>query len=111
MAPQSPFRRVADGIEVALRVTPKASRNVIDGLKPAANGPPRLAVKVTAVADRGKANQAVISLLAKTWRLPPSRFSLVTGATDRNKLLHIAGAADELLPALQAGLKATERVT
>ena len=49
-----------------------------------------------AVAEDGKANQAVIALLARTWHLPRSSLSLVQGASARNKRLHLAGNPAEL---------------
>jgi len=104
----SPFSAAAGGVRVALRVTPKASRAAIEGLKPGAEGAVRLSVKVTAPADRGKANQAVIALLAKAWHIAPSRIRLIAGETDRNKILQVTAEADELLPALEAWLNGLE---
>jgi uncharacterized protein YggU (UPF0235/DUF167 family) len=46
---------------------------------------------VTAPAEDGKANAAVIGLLAETWRLPKSAFAVTRGATSRDKVLSIAG--------------------
>ena len=51
---------------------------------------------VTAVAEDGKANAAVVKLLAKAWKLPKTSISLVSGATGRRKLLQIAGDPDVL---------------
>ena len=55
-----------------------------------------LAVKVTAVPDKGRANKAVIETLAKACRLPKSAFQLVSGETDRNKILLVTGNPAEL---------------
>lgn len=51
----------------------------------------RLRVLVTAPPEDGKANAAVIKLLAKAWRLPKSAFVVIAGETDRNKVLFVAG--------------------
>lgn len=80
-----------DGVTVQLRVTPKASRAVIDGVIDDPAGGARLKVKVTTAPEGGKANAAVIKLLAKQWRLPAGTMSVVRGETDRNKLLHVGG--------------------
>ena len=85
---------------LALRVTPKASSNQIAGFHAASDGSVSLAVKVTAVADKGKANMAVIDLLAREFGVPRSSFEIVRGETDRNKMLRFAGDA----PALAARL-------
>jgi len=74
-----------------VRLTPKAGRDGIEGLKPTADGGMEMAVKVTAVPENGKANEALLRLLAKTLKLPVSSFSLVAGATDRHKQILIGG--------------------
>ena len=50
------------------------------GLREAADGAVSLAVKVRAQPDQGKANKAVIQLLASTLGLPKSRLSVAAGA-------------------------------
>jgi uncharacterized protein (TIGR00251 family) len=72
-----------------VRVTPKASRNSIAGLDRAQDGSTYLKVKVTAVPEDGKANAAVIKLLAKDWKVPKGSISVVRGDTSRNKTLKI----------------------
>ena len=86
-----PFRPGRGGQLLALRVTPRASRNGISGLHTAGDGQVSLALKVTAVPDKGRANQAVIEVLAKAAGLPKSAFSIVSGETDRNKTVLVAG--------------------
>lgn len=91
-----PLLRTADGVRVAVRVSPRASRNAIAGISADSDGTPFVKVMVTAVAEGGKANAAVFKLLAKAWKLPKTSISLVSGATDRRKLLQIAGDPDLL---------------
>ena len=79
------------GSFLAVRVTPKASRNVVTGLYTAADGAVSLNVRVTAAPDKGKANAAVISLLAKKLGIAKSRLTLVKGEADRNKTFQITG--------------------
>jgi uncharacterized protein (TIGR00251 family) len=76
-----------DNIRLAVRLTPKAAKNVINGWARDAAGVPYLKVSVTATPDKGKANEALIGLLAQEWDLPRSRIALVRGKTDRNKVL------------------------
>ena len=76
---------------LAVRVTPKASRNEITGLYRAADGAVSLSVKVTAAPDKGQANEAVIKALAKAMMVSKSTFHLVNGQTDRNKTFEITG--------------------
>jgi uncharacterized protein len=71
------------GTTLALRVTPRAARNAVtlkDG---------QLRVTVTTVPEDGKANAAVVQLLAKALGIPKSRLTLIRGATSRDKLFRI----------------------
>jgi uncharacterized protein YggU (UPF0235/DUF167 family) len=97
-----PFAPVAGGVCVRLRVTPRARRNGIEGLVADAEGGVRLKVAVNAAAEDGRANIAVLALLAREWRLPRSSLTLKTGASDRRKTVAIAGDPDKLMPALLA---------
>ncbi len=92
-----PFDAAADGLRVALKVTPKAARAAIGGLGADADGRAFIKVAVTAAPERGKANAQVIKLLARAWRLAPSALSITGGATARRKTLHVAGDTPELL--------------
>lgn len=71
------------GGEIAVRVTPKAARNAVgvadDGLR----------VSVTTVPEGGKANAAVVKLLANALGVPKSRLTLVRGTTSRDKLFRL----------------------
>jgi len=91
-----PFVPADDGVRAFLRVTPKASRNAITGLADTVDGGKALKVSVTAVPENGKANAAVIKLLAKAWGVAKSTLAVTAGASDRNKTLHIAGEPVQL---------------
>ncbi|WP_044563892.1 DUF167 domain-containing protein [Azospirillum sp. B4] len=88
---------VADGVRVYLRVTPRASRNAVLGPMDGPEGRQLLKVAVTTVPEDGKANEAVLKLLSKTWRVPKSTLTIVAGQTDRNKVVQVAGEAAALL--------------
>lgn len=80
------LRRTAGGVTIQLRVQPKARRTVLE--RTAEGG---LKAAVTAAPEDGKANVAVVALLAEAWRLPKSTFEVVRGAAGRDKTLSIAG--------------------
>ena len=86
-----PLRDTPRGLLLGVKATPKAARDEIAGIR---NG--ALLVKVTAAPDKGKANSAVIAVLAKTIGVPKSAFELVSGETDRNKVLRLASHAEEV---------------
>lgn len=103
--PHLPFQIVADGVEVRLRVTPKASHNAIGDVVADAQGNGALRVAVTAVPEKGGANAAVIKVLAKAWRLRKTDMQIVRGATDRNKVLLIQGDGEALSAQLRTALQ------
>lgn len=87
----SPFSAVAGGVKVRVKLAPKASRDALGGVRIDADGGAHVKASVTAAPEGGKANAALIALLAKTWRLPKSAITVVAGATARQKTLLIAG--------------------
>lgn len=95
--PGLPVEITDEGVRLRLRVTPKASADRIQKIEATADGSPRLKVQVTSVPEDGKANAAVIKLLAKAFRVPKTSLSVISGATDRNKLLLISGDGKTLL--------------
>ena len=94
---------------VSVKLTPKARNTGIDGLAEDI-GPEGarsvLKLRVTDPPESGKANAAMIALLAKSWRLPKSSFTVIAGETSRLKRIHIAGAPQTLLRTITAHLQA-----
>ena len=78
-------RRTVTGVTIELRAQPRARRTALE----CAGG--ALRAQVTAPPEDGKANAAVIALLAATWKLPKSAFAVTRGAASRDKVLSIAG--------------------
>jgi uncharacterized protein (TIGR00251 family) len=76
---------------LAVRLTPRAGRDAIDGWALDGDGRPYLKVRVTAPPVEGEANQALVALLAKTLRRPRSAVTVVSGPTARLKRIDIAG--------------------
>lgn len=66
-----------------LKVTPKARREGIEGL----NAAGELVVKVRAAPEDGRANDAVIALLADAFGLPRSSLEIARGAASRHKVI------------------------
>src|SRR5690606_6251049 len=93
------FRTHAEGLTLYLRVTPNAGRDQIDGPEPRDDGTVVLRVRVKAVPDKGKANAAVIALLAKAFGIPKSSITLVSGDTARLKTLAVTGDPERLVTA------------
>ena len=87
---------------------PKARRNAILGIQPETEGGNALKVAVGAPPEDGRANAAVIALLADQLGVAKSAVSVVSGATDRRKLVEIRGEPAALRARLDALLQPIE---
>ena len=83
-----------------VRVTPNASQDEISGIVQSGEAEFRLAIKVRAVPDKGKANKAVIALLAHQLGIAKSDISLIHGTTSRLKTLRIEAPAQAVISEL-----------
>jgi len=102
--PEGPFEAIPEGLRVALKVTPKAARAGIAGVEADAAGRGVLKVRVTEAPEGGKANAAVVKLLAKAWKLPKGALRVTAGAKDRRKTLLVVGDPDALAARLRTWL-------
>lgn len=84
---------------LAIRLTPGASADRIDGWDVDADGRPVLKVRVRARPVEGEANEALIRLLAKAMGMPRSTVSLARGGQSRLKMLEVVGLDDAELRA------------
>lgn len=85
------YRRLDDGLELRVRLTPKSARDSIEGVETAADGRAHLKARVRAVPEDGKANKALVKLLARALGMPAGAIALVSGETARLKTLHLDG--------------------
>lgn len=90
------FKILPDGAQIFLRVSPAASENGVAGLWRSTDGEVRLAVKVIAPPDKGKANIAVLKLLSKHLGLPKSMLSITAGECARLKTVSLQSDPDVL---------------
>lgn len=74
---------------IAVKLTPKAAANRVGAARQLPDGTEQLAVYVTAPPEDGKANAALLSLLAEHWGVPISRLSIKRGQTARHKLVQL----------------------
>lgn len=75
-----------NGVSVAVKVHPRARRNAITGELGNA-----IKVSLTAPPVEGRANDACIEFLAEILEVPRSSITIASGASSRNKVLHVAG--------------------
>jgi len=95
---------VEGGVRLALRLTPRAAKNGVDGIAQDADGRPLLKLRLVAPPVEGAANQALIAFLAKSLSLRKADISIRSGETSRIKILHLAGDSTALLQKLDAWL-------
>ncbi len=75
------------GVLVPVKVVPGASRSRVVGILDGA-----LKVAVAAPPEKGKANKALIKILAETFNLPKNRVSIEQGRSSHHKIVLLHGA-------------------
>lgn len=105
MATAAHYRLRADGADLFVRLTPKASRDALEGVETTADGAAHAKARVRAVPEKGAANKALERLVARALGVPSSSVAVVAGGTARLKTVRIAGepaALSRLLDRLAA---------
>ena len=74
------------GLSVLIKVQPNSKENAIVG-----KYGKRLKISVTSPPEKGKANKAVIKLMATVLGIKTSQINIVSGQTTREKKIHIIG--------------------
>ena len=98
-------RPLAGGIAFAVRVTPKAGRNLMAGTWTGGDGHTYIKVRVAAPAHEGKANEAVKRVIAETLGVATREVEIVGGASNREKRVEVAGDSAVLAARLEAVAK------
>lgn len=93
----SPFIAVPLGVKVCVKLTPKSGANKIGGIIADAAGAAVIKASVAAAPEKGKANEALIKMLASEWRLPKTSLTVASGKTARRKTIFIEGDAASLI--------------
>lgn len=91
------IRPHAEGCTLAVRAQPGAKRDAIVGRHGAA-----LKVAVSAPADQGKANEALIALLAQTFGVKRNAVVLLAGSASRDKTFLVRGLAPDAAESILA---------
>jgi len=89
---KSSFRKIDRGVAFTAKVVPGSSRTCFSGLLDG-----MVKVKVSAVPEKGKANQCLIAFLAKQLGVKKSAVSIVSGKSNPVKQVEIAGVSLERL--------------
>ena len=102
---QSPqlWRIGGAGIRLLVRVTPKSSRQGIDGIADTPQGP-ALAVRVGAAPEKGEANKAIEHAIADWLAVSKGCVSVQAGGKSRVKTIEVAGEPSRLVSLIEARL-------
>lgn len=102
------WRRAGDDLLLSIRLTPGAAKDAIGGVWTDGKGAHWLSAHVRAVPEKGRANVALIALLAKHLDWPKRAISLESGDTNRLKRLRIIGGAESrLIATIEQQVEAT----
>ena len=82
------FKQTHAGVSVTMRVTPRAGKTAIAGVRDDV-----LLVKLAAAPVDGAANDALIALLADTFDLPKRQVEIASGDKSRTKHVTLVGAS------------------
>lgn len=100
-----PFEAAPDGAAVRVRLSPGAARDRVTGVARDENGVAWLTASVTQPPENGRANKALIRLLAKEWRVTKSSIVVTKGRTSRRKVLNVTGQSGAVLDKLAGWLE------
>lgn len=96
MAAPLPWTIAEDGVRLALRLTPRASADRIDGVGADSDGRPLLLLRLKAPPVEGAANAALIAYLARALGVQKADVTIIAGETGRTKRLRISGDGQAL---------------
>jgi len=86
------IREVGDEVVFQVKVVPGSSRTAVCGLLEGV-----LKIKISAAAEKGKANQCLIEFLAKQLGVKKNAVSIISGQTNPLKQVQVLGISAEKL--------------
>ena len=73
-----------------IKVIPKSSKTEISEIMKDDSGEQTIKIRIKAAPEKGKANAELIKFLSKELNVPKPAISIISGKTDRIKLIKIA---------------------
>lgn len=86
------MREDPQGVTIRVKVRPKAKRDTLMGVRAGA-----LLVAVTAPPEKGRANQTLIRVLAREFKLPKGSIEIIRGKTSPEKVVRLHGVTQKKL--------------
>jgi uncharacterized protein len=92
------------GLRVAIRLSPRSRADCVVGIVATAGGGRQLKAAVSTVPQGGRANEALLLLLARSWGVPRRDLSIVQGSASRSKVVAISGDPQQLIEKITAAV-------
>lgn len=99
---REPYTVEADGLILTVRLTPRAGRDALDGIRIDAEGRQVLCLRVAAPPVEGTANAALVAFVARRLGLRRTEVSLASGEASRTKRLRLSGDPTALAARIDA---------
>lgn len=96
------LRAVAGGVTLAVRAQPGAKKTAIVGVYGEGDAA-QLKIAVQAPPIEGRANEALVAFLAKTFEVPKSAVELISGELSRSKVFLLRGVTRAQVEAVLPG--------
>lgn len=93
---ERPYSVNKAGLRLRVRLTPRASRDGVDGLVQDSQGQTLLQVRLKAPPVEGAANKALVNFLASELKLRKGDIEIVAGAKSRVKMVQLSGESSTL---------------
>ena len=100
-----PLKAHAKGACLHVKLTPKSSRNALTSLRSGPDNQQHIALRVTAVPEKGKANATMLKLLAKLTGHLLRSLVIQSGHTSRDKVVLVRGETEVIMTSLKNWLK------
>lgn len=104
-----PWSVETDGLLLDVRLTPRSSKDAVEGVDHLSDGRAVLKARVRAIPEDGRANAALCRLIATSLEVAASRVMISSGATARIKRVKVNGDPQALVVRLEACLAALDR--
>ena len=86
-----PLTYCEDSLILKIRLSPNASANKLGKIIENAHGEKQLKISTTATPEKGKANKALITFIAKTFKINKTEIEIIAGTKSRDKTCRING--------------------
>lgn len=86
------FKQIKEGVSFQIKLTPSSSQNKIIGFENNI-----LKVQTTTVPEKGKANESLIKILSKHFKISKSNIEIINGLKTKNKTILIKNTDVEYL--------------